>query len=53
MSLEAKKKNNFDVLRLIFAVFVIFSHSFALVGKSEPVLLGRTLGNLGVHGFFL
>lgn len=53
MSLAIKRENNFDVLRLVFAIFVIFSHAFALVGKSEPVLLGRTLGNLGVHGFFV
>lgn len=53
MSTAIKKANNFDALRLIFAIFVIFSHSFALVGLGEPVLLGRTLGNLGVHGFFV
>jgi len=47
------RRNNFDVLRLLFATLVIFSHSFALVGQGEPVLWGRTLGNLGVHGFFV
>ncbi|MGN7799750.1 acyltransferase family protein [Leifsonia sp. 22587] len=47
------RRNNFDVLRLLFATLVIFSHSFALVGQAEPVLWGRTLGNLGVHGFFV
>ncbi|MGN8049010.1 acyltransferase family protein [Curtobacterium sp. 22159] len=44
--------NNFDVLRLLFAAFVVLSHSFALVGESEPVVFGRTLGNVGVLGFF-
>ena len=53
MSLATKRENNFDALRLVFAIFVIFSHAYALVGKTEPVLLGRTLGNLGVHGFFV
>lgn len=48
-----RRRNNFDALRLLFATLVIFSHSFALVGDSEPVLWGRTLGNLGVHGFFV
>jgi peptidoglycan/LPS O-acetylase OafA/YrhL len=47
---------NFDVLRLLFAVFVIFSHSFALLGFADPVqALVRTTtpGGLGVDGFFL
>ena len=47
------RRNNFDALRLLFATLVIFSHSFALSGHAEPVLWGRTLGNLGVHGFFV
>jgi peptidoglycan/LPS O-acetylase OafA/YrhL len=45
-------KNNFNVLRLLFATLVVFSHSFALLGYEEPVLWGRSLGNLSVHGFF-
>jgi peptidoglycan/LPS O-acetylase OafA/YrhL len=45
--------NNFDLLRLLFAGLVIFSHSFALVGLVEPMPWGRTLGNLAVHGFFV
>ncbi len=45
-------KNNFNALRLLFATLVVFSHSFALLGYEEPVLWGRSLGNLSVHGFF-
>jgi peptidoglycan/LPS O-acetylase OafA/YrhL len=47
-----RRRNNFDVLRLVFAGCVVFSHSFALLGQGEPVVWGRTLGNLGVLGFF-
>ena len=53
MKTRSLHENNFDALRLLFASFVLFSHSFALLGKVEPVVLGRTLGNLGVHGFFV
>lgn len=45
-------ENNFNALRLLFATLVVFSHSFALLGYEEPVIWGRSLGNLSVHGFF-
>jgi peptidoglycan/LPS O-acetylase OafA/YrhL len=48
--------NNYNVLRLIFAVAVIFSHSFELLHQGDPVesLTGSaSLGTLGVCGFFL
>jgi peptidoglycan/LPS O-acetylase OafA/YrhL len=47
------ESNNFDVLRLVFAALVIASHAFGLTGHTEPALWGRTLGNVGVHGFFV
>ncbi|MEZ0602636.1 acyltransferase family protein [Paraburkholderia sp. IW21] len=46
-------RNNYNLLRLMFALAVIFSHSFALLGQTEPVLWDRSLGNLSVHGFFV
>lgn len=46
-------RNNYNLLRLIFALAVIFSHSFALLGHTEPVLWDRSFGNLSVHGFFV
>lgn len=47
---------NFDVLRLVFAVLVIFSHSFELLRVPDPVqalILTTSLGQLSVDGFFL
>jgi len=52
--------NSFDTLRLIFAVLVIFSHSFALgrgSDNSEPLFVlthGQiTFGNVSVWAFFV
>ncbi len=43
------RENNFDVLRLFAAWSVLVSHSFALVGREEPLhQFGTTLGNVGV-----
>jgi len=53
------RDNNFNLLRLLLAALVIFSHSFALTGgmAHRGVLAGiiqtNTLGNLAVEGFFL
>lgn len=46
------RANNFDVLRLVAAVMVLVSHSFALSGQGEPHLGGLALGTLGVVVFF-
>lgn len=53
------RKNNFDFLRLIFASFVIISHSYPLSGVAECDLLcqlsDRQVGfsYIGVIGFFV
>ena len=44
--------NNFDALRLGFAILVVYSHAHALSGYAEPVAWNGTLGNVAVHGFF-
>ncbi len=56
---QANHANNFDSLRLIFAVLVIFSHSFPLTRGSnatEPlsILTNQQInfGNIGVWAFF-
>jgi peptidoglycan/LPS O-acetylase OafA/YrhL len=47
------RENNFDLLRLLAAWAVLVSHSFALVGRAEPLhQFGTTLGNVGVLIFF-
>lgn len=47
------RDNNFDVLRLLAAWAVLVSHSYALVGRLEPLhQLGTSLGNVGVLVFF-
>ena len=47
------RDNNFDLLRLLAAWAVLVSHSFALVGRPEPLsVFGTSLGNVGVLIFF-
>lgn len=47
------KKNSLDLLRLIAAIFVLFSHQYALMGISEPSFFGlTTFGGAGVTIFF-
>lgn len=47
------RSNNFDALRLLGALLVLFSHQFALCGRDEPRLVGdHSFGNLGVLIFF-
>lgn len=45
--------DNFHVLRLTFATMVLFSHSYGLIGRAEPLVSGRTMGNFAVHCFFV
>jgi peptidoglycan/LPS O-acetylase OafA/YrhL len=53
------RKNNFDFIRLLFASFVIITHSYALTGLPENDLLAQTTNGqmlfswLGVKGFFI
>jgi peptidoglycan/LPS O-acetylase OafA/YrhL len=51
--------NNFDLLRILFAWFVIVSHSYVLNGSGASDPLGQLTGNylilsfIGVKGFFV
>ncbi len=49
-----RRGNNFDVLRLVAASLVLFSHSYALTGDAEPFaeVSGWTFGEIGVVMFF-
>jgi len=50
----ARKGNAFDVIRLVAALFVVCSHSFAVLGLPEPHPVGSTtLGTIGVYVFFV
>lgn len=47
------RDNNFNLLRLLAAWAVLVSHSYALVGRDQPLhQFGTSLGNLGVLVFF-
>ncbi|HIB6174896.1 TPA: acyltransferase family protein [Klebsiella variicola subsp. variicola] len=44
--------NSFDVIRLLSALLVLFSHHFALSGFKEPSIIGLSLGRIAVIIFF-
>jgi peptidoglycan/LPS O-acetylase OafA/YrhL len=46
------RDNAFDLLRLVAATLVLFSHSFVLAGVAEPQIGGASIGFLGVEIFF-
>lgn len=47
------RENNFDLLRLLAAWGVLVSHSYAVVGRAEPLnQFNTSLGNVGVLVFF-
>lgn len=46
------KNNNFDLIRLMLAALVVYSHSFAMLGLPEPQIWGHTLGGFAVECFF-
>lgn len=52
---KASRRNSYNFLRLLGAILVIFSHSFALTGHVEPHFGDSTvsLGKLGVWIFFI
>lgn len=53
-----RHSNNFDFLRLVFALFVIITHSYALLNIESSDVMSRitngqlTFSHLGVCGFF-
>lgn len=49
------KDNNFNLIRIIAALAVLFGHSSALLGQSEPMAytLGMSIGSIAVDIFFI
>lgn len=53
MAVVRSANNSLDLLRLIAASLVLYSHQFVLLGWKEPTLFNwNTLGGLGVSVFF-
>ena len=44
--------NNFNLIRMIAALMVLYSHSYALIGIREPTLFDIVIGTLAIHSFF-
>jgi peptidoglycan/LPS O-acetylase OafA/YrhL len=49
---EHSRNGSFDTLRLVAAMMVFHSHSFALAGLQEPAFAGYKLGTVAVLIFF-
>lgn len=57
-ALSQGRNNNFNLIRFVAALAVLFSHSFALAtgtGSAEPLRLtyGLTFGDIAVNAFFI
>jgi peptidoglycan/LPS O-acetylase OafA/YrhL len=54
MTIHLVQKNSLDLLSLVAASLVLFSHQYALMGQVEPLFFGwTTFGGAGVTIFFL
>src|ERR1700743_3232503 len=48
-----RRENNFDILRLVLAIVVVFFHAGSISGSPELVWLSDAFsGHLAVEGFF-
>jgi len=53
-TLADHSENAFDLIRFVAAFSVLYSHSFALLGRFEPFLIfGFPVANIGVSVFFV
>ena len=51
--MAAPQRNSLDLLRLVAAMMVLYSHQFVLMGQADPSFLGlTTFGGAGVTVFF-
>jgi peptidoglycan/LPS O-acetylase OafA/YrhL len=51
--MKAFAGNNFSLIRILAAILVVFSHSYALTGNIEPAFLGISIGTWAVYTFFI
>lgn len=52
MAKDSHLSNNFDVLRIIAALCVLYSHMYVIYNLPEPYFMMVDLGTLGVTAFF-
>lgn len=52
MTAATATRNNFTLMRLLFALLVLISHSYPLSGPWKLQVIDHDLGVLAVHGFF-
>jgi peptidoglycan/LPS O-acetylase OafA/YrhL len=52
MAMNLDRRNNFDQLRLLGAILVIYGHSYVLLGRAVPTFAANTVSTLGVKIFF-
>lgn len=50
---ETNRNNNFGMLHLAFAFFVMYGHQYDLLNQTAPVVLGNVVHTLGLKAIFL
>jgi peptidoglycan/LPS O-acetylase OafA/YrhL len=50
---SVRAANNFEIVRLLAAVMVVYGHAFPLTGTSSPVVLGVSVQAMAVKVFFI
>lgn len=53
VALAGARSNNFDAIRVVAALSVIFSHQLFFVGRAQPLFAGFSLGEIAVMAFFV
>lgn len=51
--LESRPPDNFDAIRLIAALVVLYGHAFPLTGSALPPIFGNHIATIAVKVFFV